>query len=116
MKVNIKKTKLMVSGSEGELYKSKIDPCGVCGKRVMANSVLCTKCGNWVHGKCAKIKRATARLAMHFVCLKCKGIMVGAMDSIEKLCDEVAKVNGCCEAKWHESFHIISLLELKRYI
>ena len=46
LKVNTKKTKLMVSGSEGELYKSKIDPCGVCGKRVMANPVLCTKCGN----------------------------------------------------------------------
>ena len=44
--------------------------CGVCGRRVMANSVLCTKCENWVHGKCAKIKRATARLAMHFVCSK----------------------------------------------
>ena len=75
LKVNTRKTKMMVSGSEGKLFKSKIDPCGVCGRRVMANSVLCTKCENWVHGKCAKIKRATARLAMHFVCLKCKGIM-----------------------------------------
>ena len=62
----------------------------------MANLVLCTKCGNWVHGKCAKIKRATARLAMHFVCLKCKGIMEGTMDSIEKLCDEVETVNRFC--------------------
>ena len=96
LKVNTRKTKLMVSGSEGELYKSKIDPCGVCGRRVMANSVLCTKCGSWVHGKCAKIKRATARLAMHFVCLKCKGIMEGMMDLIEKLCDEVETVNGFC--------------------
>ena len=43
LKVNTRKTKLMVSGSEGEIYISKIDPCGVCGKRVMANSVLCTK-------------------------------------------------------------------------
>ena len=60
----------------------------------MANSVLCTKCGNWVHGKCAKIKRVTARLAMHFVCLKCKGIMERKMDSIEKLFDEVETVNG----------------------
>ena len=84
LKVNTRKTKLMVSGS-GELYKSKIDPCGVCGRRVMANSVLCTKCGSWVYGKCAKIKTATARLAMHFVCSKCKGIMEGTMDSIEKL-------------------------------
>ena len=62
----------------------------------MANSVLCTKWENWVHGKCSKIKRATARLAMHFVCLKCKGIMEGTMDSIEKLCDEVETVNGFC--------------------
>ena len=46
LKVNTRKTKLMVSGSEGKLFKSKIDPCGVCGRRVMANSVLCTKCGN----------------------------------------------------------------------
>ena len=33
---------------------------------------------------------------MHFVCSKCKGIMEGTMDSIEKLCDEVETVNGFC--------------------
>ena len=38
LKVNTRKTKMMVSGSEGKLFKSKIDPCGVCGRRVMANS------------------------------------------------------------------------------
>ena len=62
----------------------------------MANSVLCTKCGNWVYGRCAKIKRATARLAVHFASSKCKGIMEGMVDSIEKLCDEVETVNGFC--------------------
>ena len=46
LKVNTRKVKVMVSGSEGELFKSKIDPCGVCGRRVMANSALFTKCGN----------------------------------------------------------------------
>ena len=56
LKVNTRKAKVMVSGSEGELYKSKMDPCGVCWRRVMANAVLCTKCGSWVHGECAKIK------------------------------------------------------------
>ena len=96
LKVNTRKTKVMVTGSEGELFKSKTDPCGVCGRRIIANSVLCTKCGNWVHGKCAKIKRATVRLAMHFVCLKCRGIMKGTMDSIKKLCDEVETMNGFC--------------------
>ena len=58
LKVNTKKTKVVVSGSEGELFKSKMDPYGVSERRIMANSVLLTKCGNWVHGKCAKIKES----------------------------------------------------------
>ena len=62
----------------------------------MANSVLCTKCGNWVHGRCAKTKRATGRLAIYFVCSNCREIMEGTMDSIEKLCDEVETVNVFC--------------------
>ena len=37
LKVNTRKTKVMVSRLEGELFKSKIDPCVVCGRRVMAN-------------------------------------------------------------------------------
>ena len=62
----------------------------------MANLVLCTKCRNWVHGKCAKIKKATTRLAMHFVCSKCKGIMEEMVNSVEKFCDEVETVNRFC--------------------
>ena len=62
----------------------------------MVNPVMCTKSGNWVHGKCAKIKRVTARLAMHFVCSKCKGIMEGTVDLIKKMCNEVETVNGFC--------------------
>ena len=57
----------------------------------MAILVLCAKCGNWVHGKCAKIKRVTARLALHFVCSKCIAIM--EVDLIETLYDEVKTVN-----------------------
>ena len=86
----------MVSGLKGELFKSKIDPCGVCERRVITNSELCTKCGKWVHGRCAKIKRVTARLAMRFVCLRCRRITKGIVDSIEKLCNEVKTVNGFC--------------------
>ena len=62
----------------------------------MDNSVLCTKYGNWINGRCIKIKRVTARLTMHFICSKCKGIMEGTMDLIEKLCDEVKTVNRLC--------------------
>ena len=42
------------------------------------------------------MKRVTARLAMHFVCSNCKGIMEGTVDSIKKLCDEVEIGNGFC--------------------
>ena len=82
--VNIRKTKVMVSGSE-ELFQCKIDPYGVCGRRAMANSVLCTKCGSWVHGTCAKMKIVTTRLAMHFVCSKCRRIMEGTVDLIREV-------------------------------
>ena len=33
---------------------------------------------------------------MHFVCLKCKKITEGTMDSSENLCFEVETVNGFC--------------------
>ena len=86
----------MVGRSAEELFRSKIYACEVCGRRVIANLVLCTKCGNWVHGRCAAIKRDTVWLAMHFVCSRCRGIMKGAVDLIEKLCNEVEIVNGFC--------------------
>ena len=34
IRVNLGKTKLIVSGMEEEAFDSKIDPCGVCGIRV----------------------------------------------------------------------------------
>ena len=55
LKVNLGKTKVVVSGAESEKSLSKVDPCGICGKRVMVNSVLCVKCGKWIHGRCAKV-------------------------------------------------------------
>ena len=62
------KKKVIVSKPETKLFKSKIDPCGVCGRRVMTNLMLCTKCGNRAQGRCAKTKRVTAELATRFVC------------------------------------------------
>ena len=45
LKVNLKKTKVIMSGSKGEVLKSKVDPCAKCCKRVMVNSMMRTKCG-----------------------------------------------------------------------
>lgn len=68
LKVNLGKTKEVVSGAEGEVTMSKVDPCGICGKEVMANSVLCVKCRKWIHGRCSKVKRVTLSLGRDFVC------------------------------------------------
>ena len=43
LKVSLGKTKVVVSGAEGEVTVSKVDQSCICGKRVMANSVLCLK-------------------------------------------------------------------------
>ena len=34
LKVNVGKTKMMVSGTEGGIALSKINPCDICGKKV----------------------------------------------------------------------------------
>ena len=96
LKVNLGKTKVVVSGAEGEVSVSKVDPCGICGKRVMANSVLCVKCGKWIHGRCAKVKRVTPRLGRDFVCGRCKQVDNGLVEPVEELCEEVKTVRGFC--------------------
>ena len=72
--MNLGKTKVLLSGAEGEgeVTVSKADPCGICGKRVMANSVLRVKCRKWIHGRCVKVKRVTLRLRRDFVCGRSK--------------------------------------------
>ena len=61
-RVNITKM-VIVNGWDGEPSKSKINLCRVCGKRVMANSALWTKCGNWVYYRSAQIKIVTSQLS-----------------------------------------------------
>ena len=45
LKVKLRKTKVVASEAEGEMSVSKVDPCGICGKRKMANSMLIVICG-----------------------------------------------------------------------
>ena len=66
LKVNLGKKKMVVSGAEGEVSVSKVDPCGICGKWVMANSVFCVKCGKWIHGRCVKVKRENPEVEKRF--------------------------------------------------
>ena len=97
LKVNLMKTKVMVS-KIGQLTvgpSSKNDPCGICVKKAMLDAVLCKSCGNWIHGRYAKIKGVTNRLAIDFTCRKCNGYHhKNVEDQKEKLHDDVETVTG----------------------
>ena len=82
--------KVVVSGVEGKVTVSKVD----LRKRVMANSMLCVKSREWIHGRCAEVKRVTPRLGRYFLCGRCKKQADGFMDSVEELCEEVKTVRG----------------------
>ena len=96
--MNLKKTKVMMSGSKGDVLKSKVDPCAKCGKRVMANSMTCTKCDKWVHGRCAKMKRVISTLAKGFVCKLCVDTKKGIVEPCEEISffDQVDFVKNSC--------------------
>ena len=94
LKVNLWKTKVMVSGSitKDGMSKSSVDPCGVYNLRVKANSVLCLQCGKWIHGRCAGVKSIIPKFSRHFTCRKCEGNIEEAVEQEEKLFDKMKTV------------------------
>ena len=96
--MNLKKTKVTVSHSKGEVLINKVDPCAKCSKKVMANSVMCTKCGEWVHGGCSKMKRVTSTLAKDFVCELCFDTKEGTVEPGKEISffDQVDFVKSFC--------------------
>jgi len=50
MRVNMNKTKVMISGERQKMRQKTVRwPCGVCSKGVCSNSLQCTSCQKWVH-------------------------------------------------------------------
>ena len=87
---------MLLSGAGPGISVSKVDPCGVCGKRVMSNSVLCTSCEKWIHGRCANVERVTEALARDFVCGRCQNRIEEVVEPAEELCEEVETVKEFC--------------------
>jgi len=57
MRVNMNKTKVMISGEWQKVVQKAVRwPCGVCARVVGNNSIQCTSCKKWVHRKCSGIK------------------------------------------------------------
>ena len=73
LRVNMGKTKIMVSGMDLDLLKkSGKDPCGVCQKGVGSNAIFCGGCLCWIHKKCSGIK-GPLRPDPNFRCTRCLG-------------------------------------------
>jgi len=54
MRVNMNKTKVMISGDWRKVrWKAVGWPYSVCGRCVGNNSIQCTSCYKWVHRKCS---------------------------------------------------------------
>ena len=70
LKVNIQKTKMLISGSEeSPPLQSRRFPCGVCGRGVGANSILCQSCDKWCHKRCSGLTSLTG--VTNFQCSMC---------------------------------------------
>ena len=73
LRVNMKKTKIMISGPQlGTLKDTGKFPCAVCRTGVGKNSIFCYGCSMWVHKKCSGI---TSRLKEDHLyrCSRCLG-------------------------------------------
>ena len=53
LKVNVVKTKLLLSGKDNEVAETASYPCGVCRIEVGRSSILCTECNKWCHKCCS---------------------------------------------------------------
>ena len=73
LRVNMGKTKIMVSGTDLDLLKkSGKDPCGVCQKGLGSIAIFCGGSMCWIHKKCSGIK-GPLRPNPDFRCVRCLG-------------------------------------------
>jgi len=69
MRVNMNKTKVMISGEQQKVMQMAVRwPCGVCGRGIGNNSIQCTSCRKWVHRRCSTIKGSMYKVMKSFVC------------------------------------------------
>ena len=59
------------------------------------NATLCTKCDQWIRGRCSKLKKVTPSSARFLVCSKCEKATNGEVQQ-EVMCDVVETVKGFC--------------------
>ena len=95
LKVNLEKTKMLVTGGEVRdvMWVGRY-PCGVCGRGVGANSVLCTACGKCCHKRCSGLGRLSTAAVSLFRCPACArggaggavGVGGGVVGEVKQFC------------------------------
>jgi len=77
MRVNMNKTKVLISGERQKvMQKAARWPCGVGGRGVHNISMQCTSCQKWVHKKCSGIKGSMSKVKKSFICRGCVNTLI----------------------------------------
>ena len=72
LRVNMNKTKVMISGEWQKVTQKAVRwSCRVCGRGIGNNSIQCTSCQKWVHRKYSVIKGSMYKVMKTFVCRGC---------------------------------------------
>ena len=137
LRVNMGKTKIMVSGHQMDLLrKTGKHSCGVCLSGTKSNCILCTGCSKWIHKRCSGIKGSLEE-DPSYRCPRCQGIArpidgrpmqvveVGEdkLDVVPEFCylgDTLSGGGGCdlaaikrCRAAWGKFRELLPLLTNK---
>ena len=59
LKINLDKTKIMLTGKKSVRFRSGRYPCGVRGRGVGVNSVLCVRCSLCCHKRCSGLQNVS---------------------------------------------------------
>ena len=98
MKINIPKTKLLISGKEPTTRPSTGRyPCGICSRGVGVSSIICRSCNLWCHKRCTGL--GTFRGIRNYICLVCDGTRARtnpADDSVVTSGGTIEEVNQFC--------------------
>jgi len=77
MRVNMNKTKVMISGERQKpVQKAAKWPCGVCSRGFGSNSIQCTSCHKWVHKKFSGIKESMYKVMRSFIYRGCSNPVI----------------------------------------
>lgn len=132
LRVNVGKTKVMISGvGEGSAVRSGKWPCAVCKKGVGSNSISCNGCREWVHKRCSGIRGRLQNVA-DYRCAFCLGTHVNperidrvnigdiSLECVDKFCylGDVIGAGGGAEASsvariragWNKFRELVPLL------